>query len=161
MLDFENHRQYPMMDSETGIISIDQGGEWDISLFDELDKLGDELGDADELLEALENAGYDNRGPDLDFDIDIPPWNEMDTSSISTDGEVSVDSLSPAHTLSSVPSPASVEALSPCSLQVRHKCQVFVLSGFLAFELHFQCKSHFVSGSEYLHVCPSFKQLQQ
>ncbi|XP_030583304.1 cyclic AMP-dependent transcription factor ATF-6 alpha [Archocentrus centrarchus] len=117
MLDFENHRQYPMMDSETGIISIDQGGEWDISLFDELDKLGDELGDADELLEALENAGYDNRGPDLDFDIDIPPWNEMDTSSISTDGEVSVDSLSPAHTLSSVPSPASVEALSPCSLQ--------------------------------------------
>lgn len=24
----ENHRQYPVMDSETGIISIDQGGEW-------------------------------------------------------------------------------------------------------------------------------------
>uniref|UniRef100_A0A3Q4G6R0 Activating transcription factor 6 n=1 Tax=Neolamprologus brichardi TaxID=32507 RepID=A0A3Q4G6R0_NEOBR len=58
-----------------------------------------------------------NGVPDLDFDIDIPPWNEMDTCSISTDGEVSVDSLSPAHTLSSVPSPASVEALSPCSLQ--------------------------------------------
>uniref|UniRef100_A0A669EVM8 Activating transcription factor 6 n=1 Tax=Oreochromis niloticus TaxID=8128 RepID=A0A669EVM8_ORENI len=116
-LDFENHRQYPVMDSEAGIISIDQGGEWDLSLFDELEKLGDELGDADELLEALDNAGYANGVPDLDFDIDIPPWNEMDTCSISTDGEVSVDSLSPAHTLSSVPSPASVEALSPCSLQ--------------------------------------------
>uniref|UniRef100_A0A3Q4GBW3 Activating transcription factor 6 n=1 Tax=Neolamprologus brichardi TaxID=32507 RepID=A0A3Q4GBW3_NEOBR len=116
-LDFENHRQYPVMDSEAGIISIDQEGEWDLSLFDELEKLGDELRDADELLEALDNAGYANGVPDLDFDIDIPPWNEMDTCSISTDGEVSVDSLSPAHTLSSVPSPASVEALSPCSLQ--------------------------------------------
>lgn len=28
MLHVENHRQYPVMDSETGIISIDQGGEW-------------------------------------------------------------------------------------------------------------------------------------
>lgn len=111
-LDFENHRHYPVMDSETGIISIDQGGEWDISLFDELDNLGD----AEELLEALENAGYANEGPDLDFDIDIPPWNAVDTSSTCTDGEVSVDSLSPAHTLSSVPSPSSVEALSPYSL---------------------------------------------
>ncbi|XP_054875466.1 cyclic AMP-dependent transcription factor ATF-6 alpha isoform X1 [Amphiprion ocellaris] len=109
-LDFENQ---PAMDSETGIISIDQGGEWDISLFDELDNLGD----PDELLEALENAGYANPGPDLDFDIDIPLWNEVDTSSTCTDGEVSVDSLSPAHTLSSVSSPASVEALSPYSLQ--------------------------------------------
>ncbi|XP_013766550.1 cyclic AMP-dependent transcription factor ATF-6 alpha [Pundamilia nyererei] len=116
-LDLENHRQYPAMDSEAGIISIDQEGEWDLSLFDELEKLGDELRDADELLEALDNAGYANGVPVLDFDIDIPPWNEMDTCSISTDGEVSVDSLSPAHTLSSVPSPASVEALSPCSLQ--------------------------------------------
>ncbi|XP_076582420.1 cyclic AMP-dependent transcription factor ATF-6 alpha [Chaetodon auriga] len=113
MLDFENNRQHPAMDSEIGIISIDQGGEWDISLFDELDNLGD----ADELLEALENAGYASEGPDLDFDIDIPPWNAVDTSSTCTDGEVSVDSLSPAHTLSSVPSPSSVEALSPYYLQ--------------------------------------------
>lgn len=30
----------------------------DLSLFDELEKLGDELRDADELLEALDNAGY-------------------------------------------------------------------------------------------------------
>lgn len=27
-LDFDNHRQYPAMDSEAGIISIDQEGEW-------------------------------------------------------------------------------------------------------------------------------------
>ncbi|XP_059197043.1 cyclic AMP-dependent transcription factor ATF-6 alpha [Centropristis striata] len=109
----ENHPQYPEMESETGIMSIDQGGEWDISLFDELYNPGD----ADELLQALEYAGYASEGPDLDFDIDIPPWNEVDTSSTCTDGEVSVDSLSPAHTLSSVPSPGSVEALSPYFLQ--------------------------------------------
>ncbi|XP_010728529.3 cyclic AMP-dependent transcription factor ATF-6 alpha [Larimichthys crocea] len=112
-LHFDNHRQFPAMDGETGVISIDQGGEWDISLFDELDNLGD----ADELLEALENNGFASEGPDLDFDIDIPLWNAVETSSIYTDGEVSVDSLSPAHTLSSVPSPSSVEALSPYSLQ--------------------------------------------
>ncbi|KAM9848451.1 cyclic AMP-dependent transcription factor ATF-6 alpha [Aulostomus maculatus] len=113
MLDLENHQYIPEMDSETGLIAIDQGGEWDISLFDELDYLGG----ADELLETLENAGFAHGGPDLDFDIDIPGWNEVDTSSTCTDGEVSVDSLSPAHTLSSVPSPSSVEALSPYSLQ--------------------------------------------
>ncbi|XP_071403028.1 cyclic AMP-dependent transcription factor ATF-6 alpha [Centroberyx affinis] len=111
-LDFENHQHHPMMDSYPGIISIDQDGEWDISLFDELDNLGD----ADELLEALENAGYATEGPDLDFDIDLPPWNGADAGSTCTDGEVSVASLSPAHTLSSIPSPASVEALSPYSL---------------------------------------------
>uniref|UniRef100_UPI0037E94EE8 cyclic AMP-dependent transcription factor ATF-6 alpha n=1 Tax=Semicossyphus pulcher TaxID=241346 RepID=UPI0037E94EE8 len=111
-LNFETRQQYPVMESETGNISIDQGGEWDISLFDELEHLGD----ADELLEALENAVYTSEGPDLDFDIDIPLWNQGDTCSTCTDGEVSVDSLSPAHTLSSVPSPSSVEALSPYSL---------------------------------------------
>lgn len=100
------------MASVTGSISIDQGGEWDINLFDELEQLGD----ADELLEALENAGYVNEVPGLDFDIDMPLWYEQETSSTCTDGEVSVDSLSPAHTLSSVPSPSSVEALSPYSL---------------------------------------------
>lgn len=112
-LSFENPRQYPEMDSETGIAPMDQGREWDMHLLDELDYLGD----ADELLEALENADYANEGPHLDFDIDILPWNEIDTNSTCTDGEISVDSLSPAHTLSSVPSPASVEALSPYSLQ--------------------------------------------
>ncbi|XP_034736747.1 cyclic AMP-dependent transcription factor ATF-6 alpha isoform X1 [Etheostoma cragini] len=110
MLSFGNHQHNPVMDSETGVMSIDHGGEWDISLFDELDNLGD----TDELLQALEHAGY---ASELDFDIDIPPWNEVDTSSTCTDGEVSLDSLSPAHTLSSVPSPTSVEALSPYFLQ--------------------------------------------
>lgn len=110
--DLENPQQCSAMDSETGIISIDQGGEWDISLFDELENLGD----TDDLLEALEHAGFANEGPNLDFDIDISPWSEMDTQSSCTDGEVSVDSLSPAHTLSSLPSPCSVEALSPYSL---------------------------------------------
>ncbi|XP_005795708.1 cyclic AMP-dependent transcription factor ATF-6 alpha isoform X1 [Xiphophorus maculatus] len=110
-LNFGNCQQYPAMDSETGMFPIDQGGEWDLNLFDELD----DLGDADELLEALESGAYANEGH-LDFDIDIPPWNEVDTSSTCTDGEVSLDSLSPSHTLSSVPSPASVEALSPSSL---------------------------------------------
>ncbi|XP_034566638.1 cyclic AMP-dependent transcription factor ATF-6 alpha [Notolabrus celidotus] len=109
-LDFDPRPQFPVM--ETGSISFDQGREWDISLFDELEQLGD----ADELLEALENAAYTNVGPDLDFDIDIPLWYEVETSSTCTDGEVSVDSLSPAHTLSSVPSSSSVEALSPYSL---------------------------------------------
>ncbi|KAK5870178.1 hypothetical protein PBY51_024834 [Eleginops maclovinus] len=109
----ENQQKHPGMDSETGIMSIDQGGEWDISLFDELDYMGD----AEELLQALEHGSFANEGPDLDFDIDILPWNQGDTSSTCTDGEVSVDSLSPAHTLSSVPSPGSVEALSPYFLQ--------------------------------------------
>uniref|UniRef100_A0A8C6T7P4 Activating transcription factor 6 n=1 Tax=Neogobius melanostomus TaxID=47308 RepID=A0A8C6T7P4_9GOBI len=112
MSDLENPQHCPLMDNETGIISIDQGGEWDISLFDELENLGD----ADELLEALEHAGFANDGPNLDFDIDISPWSEVDTQSSCTDGELTVDSLSPAYTLSSLPSPSSVEALSPYSL---------------------------------------------
>ncbi|XP_024134221.1 cyclic AMP-dependent transcription factor ATF-6 alpha [Oryzias melastigma] len=114
MLDFINHQQYPGMDSEAAITSIDQGGEeWDISLFDELD----DLGDADELLEALQSAAYVNEGPDLDFDIDIPQWSDGVSGSTCTDGDVSEDSLSPAHTFSSVPSPSSVEAPSPYSSQ--------------------------------------------
>lgn len=113
MSDFENPQYCPLMDNDNvGIISIDQGGEWDISLFDELENLGD----ADDLLEALEHAGFANEGPNLHFDIDISSWNEVDAQSTCTDGEVSVDSLSPAHTLSSLPSPSSVEALSPYSL---------------------------------------------
>ncbi|XP_058494258.1 cyclic AMP-dependent transcription factor ATF-6 alpha [Solea solea] len=108
----EKQQQYPEMNNETGSISIDQGGEWDVSLFDELDNLGD----ADELFQALYSTGYASEGPHLDFDIDIPPWNVMDTSSTCTDGEVSMGSQSPAHTLSSVPSPSSVEVLSPYSL---------------------------------------------
>uniref|UniRef100_A0A672I4K2 Activating transcription factor 6 n=1 Tax=Salarias fasciatus TaxID=181472 RepID=A0A672I4K2_SALFA len=99
-LNFENPGQYPEMDSETGITSIDQGGEWDISLFDELEYLGD----ADELLEALEFSGLD--------------WVYVTAGTV-------VDSLSPAHTLSSVSSPASMEALSPYSSQVSLSPQLF------------------------------------
>ncbi|XP_068447843.1 cyclic AMP-dependent transcription factor ATF-6 alpha [Clinocottus analis] len=108
-----NDQQYPVMDDETGTMSIDHGGEWDISLFDELD----DLGDADELFQALLHAGCASEGPALDFDIDIPSWYDVDTNSTCTDGEVSVDSLSPAYTLSSVPSPASVEVPSPYYLK--------------------------------------------
>uniref|UniRef100_A0A674B8F8 Activating transcription factor 6 n=1 Tax=Salmo trutta TaxID=8032 RepID=A0A674B8F8_SALTR len=111
MLDFETQEQQ-MMNSETGTMSIDQDGEWDISLFDELDNLGD----ADELLQALECVGYAGHAPDLDFDMDLPPWS-TDTGSTYTDGDLSVDSLSPARTMSSVTSPASREALSPYSIQ--------------------------------------------
>ncbi|KAM8874386.1 cyclic AMP-dependent transcription factor ATF-6 alpha [Spinachia spinachia] len=105
----ESPQQYPAMDDDTSTMSIDHGGEWDVSLFDELDGLGD----ADELFQTLLHAGCASEGPDLDFDIDIPQWNDVDASSTCTDGEVSVDSLSPAYILSSVPSPASYEDVSP------------------------------------------------
>uniref|UniRef100_A0A8C5FJV0 Activating transcription factor 6 n=1 Tax=Gadus morhua TaxID=8049 RepID=A0A8C5FJV0_GADMO len=61
--------------------------------------------------------GANTPGLDLDFDIDLDltPWNTAGLASTCTDGEVSVNSLSPAYTLSSVPSPTSLEALSPCS----------------------------------------------
>ncbi|KAG7283650.1 hypothetical protein CRUP_020423 [Coryphaenoides rupestris] len=106
-----------MMNSDTGgDMSIDQDGEWDISLFDELEHLG--VGS--ELLGALEHAGYDAEAPglglDFDIDLDLTPWNTAGVGSTCTDGEGSVNSLSPTYTLSSVPSPSSVEALSPCSL---------------------------------------------
>lgn len=107
-----------MMNNEPGDISdisIDQDGEWDISLFDEL---GD-LGDAEELLRVLEGASYTGGVAELNFDIGLPVWNSDgwgDASSICTDGDASADSLSPSHTLSSVSSPGSVEAHSPYSL---------------------------------------------
>ncbi|GAA6093769.1 cyclic AMP-dependent transcription factor ATF-6 alpha isoform X2 [Tachysurus ichikawai] len=100
--------------NDTGNMSIDQDGEWDISLFDELDGLGD----AEELLQALSN-GYMAGAADLDLDMDLPVWSSdmwTDTSSMCTDGDISTDSLSPAHTLISVSSPASTGASSPCSL---------------------------------------------
>ncbi|KAI5090357.1 cyclic AMP-dependent transcription factor ATF-6 alpha, partial [Silurus meridionalis] len=87
----------------------------DISLFDELD----DLGDAEALLQALENAGYLENAADLNLDVDLPVWSAGvwgDTSSTGTDGDVSADMLSPAHTLSSVSSPTSTEAHSPYSL---------------------------------------------
>ncbi|XP_061744595.1 cyclic AMP-dependent transcription factor ATF-6 alpha [Nerophis ophidion] len=106
-LDLEDRRRCFTMASEGTGFSMDLGGEWDLSLFDELDCLGD----ADELLKALDNVDYTNGVPQFDFDIAIPPWTEGYTSS--TDGDVSVHSLSPAHTVSSLPSPSAVEAPSP------------------------------------------------
>ncbi|KAG9351109.1 hypothetical protein JZ751_024999 [Albula glossodonta] len=118
MLDFENHvnQQHTMMNNDTGDICIDQGGEWDISLFDELE----DMRDADELLRALEDVG-EVPGLDLDLDLDLglPLWNTDacgDTSSSCTDTDITMDSLSPNPTLSSVSSPGSVEALSLYSL---------------------------------------------
>ncbi|KAL2089446.1 hypothetical protein ACEWY4_014134 [Coilia grayii] len=118
MLDFEDHLdQHTAMNdvTDTGNICIDQDGEWDISLFDELE----DLGDADALLLALGGVACAGEVPDLDFDMDLPPWSpdtSGDTSSTCTDGDVAGVALSPTHTLSSVPSPLSVEAHSPYSL---------------------------------------------
>ncbi|KAK3516449.1 hypothetical protein QTP70_014360 [Hemibagrus guttatus] len=103
------------MSDDTANMSIDQDGEWDISLFDELEGLGD----ADELLQALSNAGYTGSAADLNLDMDLPVWSSdmwTDSSSVCTDGDISTDSLSPAHMLISVSSPTSTEAHSPCSL---------------------------------------------
>lgn len=112
MLDFVNPS---MMNKEAEDISIDQDGEWDISLFDELE----ELGDADEFLKALvDSVSYDATTSDLNFDIEHPAWNSngwRDNGSPRSDGDVTMDSLSPNHTLSSVSSPASVEPHSPYS----------------------------------------------
>ncbi|MGH0157666.1 UNVERIFIED_CONTAM: hypothetical protein FKN15_053818 [Acipenser sinensis] len=91
-------------------ICIDQGGEWDYSLFDEL---GD-LGDAEELLQSLAHESYVYNDAGLDFDIDLVPWDE--TSSSCTDWEMAAGSLSPTTTINSVPSPSSVDTLSPYSV---------------------------------------------
>ncbi|KAK6484190.1 cyclic AMP-dependent mRNAion factor ATF-6 alpha-like [Huso huso] len=91
-------------------IYIDQGGEWDYSLFDEL---GD-LGDAEELLQSLAHESYVYNDAGFDFDIDLVPWDE--TSSSCTDWEMAAGSLSPTTTINSVPSPSSVDTLSPYSV---------------------------------------------
>ncbi|KAM8888107.1 cyclic AMP-dependent transcription factor ATF-6 alpha isoform 1-T1 [Synchiropus picturatus] len=108
MLDLEN-QHYPMMDVEERFEHLNQGGDWDIPGFD--------LDDATEWIDAFQNAGYACDGPELDFDLDLPLWNDVNTSSIYTDGEMSVGSLSPAHTFSSAPSPGSMGSFSPHSVQ--------------------------------------------
>nr|XP_061790477.1 cyclic AMP-dependent transcription factor ATF-6 alpha-like [Nerophis lumbriciformis] len=111
-LNLENPESCFIMNPETGF-SIDQGGEWDLSLFDELASLGD----ADDLFKSLENPDYICGAPDLDFDIPTPAWTDgYYTSSTCTDGEASAHSLSPSHTMSSIPSPTAAETLSPYSL---------------------------------------------
>ncbi|KAF5890765.1 cyclic AMP-dependent transcription factor ATF-6 alpha, partial [Clarias magur] len=85
-----------------------------IGLFDELDGLGD----AEELLQALENAGYIGSAADLNLDMNLSVWSSEawgDTSSVCTEGDISADLRSPTHTFSSVSSP-SAETQSPYSL---------------------------------------------
>lgn len=62
------------------------------------------------------------------------------------DGELSMDSLSPAHTLSSVPSPVSLEALSPYSLHVSHCLPyiIFIIFSFWFAFSQFICMYHLV-----------------
>ncbi|XP_076873485.1 cyclic AMP-dependent transcription factor ATF-6 alpha [Brachyhypopomus gauderio] len=114
LLDVEDHSKLNhTMSDDTGDISIDQDGEWDINLFDELDGLCD----ADELLRALVNADASGSAADLNLDIDPPVW-DSDGWGVSADNTtgVSGECLSPSYTLTSGSSPGSVEALSPYSL---------------------------------------------
>ncbi|XP_028823705.1 cyclic AMP-dependent transcription factor ATF-6 alpha [Denticeps clupeoides] len=113
MLDFDDRLEHHVgMSSDAGGMSIDQDGEWDISLFDELD----ELGDAEELLKSLDAMGCADGALNLAFDVDVPLWRSEaggDASSSCPDGDMAAGSLSPAHTLSSASSPASLETASP------------------------------------------------
>ncbi|XP_066548108.1 cyclic AMP-dependent transcription factor ATF-6 alpha [Amia ocellicauda] len=114
MLDLETqaclNQRNTIMNSD---MYIDQDGEWDLNLFDELA----DFGDADDLLQALGNGPYAGEATDLDFDIDMNSWHSdtwADTSSSCTD--LTVDSLSPNPTISSVSSPGSVDSPSHYSL---------------------------------------------
>ncbi|MBN3321579.1 ATF6A factor, partial [Atractosteus spatula] len=109
MLDLETRSQLNHIDtkmySDSGDVCIDQDGEWDLSLFDDLDNLGD----ADELFQALGNAvSPTGEVADLDFDIDLMPWH----SDSCTDGDTTAGPFSPSLTLSSVSSPCSVASPS-------------------------------------------------
>lgn len=72
------------------------------------------------------------------------------------DGEVSVDSLSPAHTLSSVPSPSSVEPLSPYSSQVSSSpSPLLALLSLCSLNIIFNANfTHRHAGHKYLHAHP-------
>lgn len=74
---------------------------------------------------------------------------------VPADGEVSVASLSPAH--SSVPSPASVEALSPYSLHVSHCLQLGVLLCFQHLTRIYNANFlPFVIGRVCIYICAHF-----
>ncbi|XP_054836900.1 cyclic AMP-dependent transcription factor ATF-6 alpha isoform X2 [Eublepharis macularius] len=83
--------------------------EWESLLFSEL---GDLLGE-DELQLDVENDTYENNLCDLDFDLDLMPW-DLDswdaTKQIPTDVDWKVEPLSPAPSTCSVPSPLSVDS---------------------------------------------------
>ncbi|TSW21791.1 Cyclic AMP-dependent transcription factor ATF-6 alpha [Bagarius yarrelli] len=64
-------------------MSIDQEREWDISLFDELDGLGDD----EDFLQALSNTAFMDSVDGLNLDIDLPIWSSdfwADSSSMCT-----------------------------------------------------------------------------
>uniref|UniRef100_A0A8C4X6L6 BZIP domain-containing protein n=1 Tax=Erpetoichthys calabaricus TaxID=27687 RepID=A0A8C4X6L6_ERPCA len=109
---------------------IDQDGEWDYSLFDDI---GD-LGDTTELLQALEYEQYSKNEDGLDFDIDLLSWSSSaydETASNYTDVDVT-DILSPDSSACSVPSPSSVSSLSPYfvpeDLDISHTAQLSPVS---------------------------------
>ncbi|KAL8178091.1 UNVERIFIED_CONTAM: hypothetical protein K2H54_029262 [Gekko kuhli] len=85
------------------------GSEWESLLFSEL---GDLIGE-DELQLDVENDTYENNLCDLDFDLDLMPWNLEpwdNTKQILTDVDWKVEPLSPAPSTCSVPSPLSVDS---------------------------------------------------
>ncbi|XP_048354477.1 cyclic AMP-dependent transcription factor ATF-6 alpha [Sphaerodactylus townsendi] len=83
--------------------------EWESLLFSELrDLLGE-----DELQLDVENDTYENNLCDLDFDLDLMPWNLdpwNNIKQIPTDVDWKVEPLSPVPSTCSIPSPLSVDS---------------------------------------------------
>ncbi|KAJ8357183.1 hypothetical protein SKAU_G00199770 [Synaphobranchus kaupii] len=118
LIDLENHLDPLHTSMTTGNdFCSKETGEWDISLFDELEYLGDE----EELLRIFESVPYTGDAPDLDFGFNLSTWGtaapEDTSSSCCTEADMTIGCLSPNMTTSSVSSPGSVEALSPYYLQ--------------------------------------------
>ncbi|XP_061098254.1 cyclic AMP-dependent transcription factor ATF-6 alpha-like [Conger conger] len=116
LIDLESHLDNFHTSTEDIVNDIcsRETGEWDISLFDELEYIGNE----EELLRILEGIPYTDEAPDLGCGLNLSSWGTAtteDTSSSSSciEEEVAVSCLSPNTTISSVSSPGSVEALSP------------------------------------------------
>nr|XP_056701666.1 cyclic AMP-dependent transcription factor ATF-6 alpha [Euleptes europaea] len=87
----------------------ERGPEWESLLFSELrDLIGE-----DDLQLDVENDTYENNLCDLDFDLDLMPWDLGpwdNTKQIPTDVYWKVEPLSPAPSTCSVPSPLSVDS---------------------------------------------------
>ncbi|XP_060088430.1 cyclic AMP-dependent transcription factor ATF-6 alpha [Heteronotia binoei] len=85
------------------------GSEWESLLFSELSDL---IGE-DELQLDVENDTYENNLCNLDFDLDLMPWDLGpwdNTKQIPTDVDWKVEPLSPVPSTCSVPSPSSVDS---------------------------------------------------
>lgn len=114
LLDLESHldRLYTSIEDNGGDICSKETGEWDISLFDELEYIGDE----EELLRILESVPCAGEAPDLGLGLNLSPWETAtpeDSGSSCTETDGIVGCLSPNTTASSVSSPGSVEVPSP------------------------------------------------